>query len=418
MTTEFKFPDVGEGITEGELLKWLVAEGETVRQDQPLAEVETDKAVVELPSPVSGTILKLRAKPGDKITVGQILVSIGQAGEKPEANQQSIQKETEAKKPVSKPMDFSKPVQTPPVLAQAEQIRAMPHTRKLARMLGLDIRNVPATGPGGRITDQDVQRFKERKETPSPAFVASKKGGEPAQAKHGTEERIALRGIRKAIAENVARAFRTTVPVTLMEEVDVSDLWNMREKEKTKLQEHGVHLTFLPFIIKACVLALQKFPYFNASIDDEKAEIVLKHYFHIGIAVDTEDGLMVPVIRNADQKTIVELAIEIQELAKSARERRISLDDLKGSSFSITNYGSLGGRFGTPIINYPNVAVLGLGRIAERPIVKNGQIVISKTLPVSLTFDHRIVDGAQAAAFIDEILKHLQDPGLLLVDSL
>ncbi|MBU1894850.1 MAG: 2-oxo acid dehydrogenase subunit E2, partial [Candidatus Omnitrophica bacterium] len=182
-------------------------------------------------------------------------------------------------------------------------------------------------------------------------------------------------------------------------------------------EKQGVHLTFLPFVIKACLVALEKFPFFNAMLDEEKQEIVLKHYFHIGFAVDTEEGLMVPVIRNADNKSMIEIAIEIQELAKEARERKIQLSDLKGSSFSITNYGSIGGRFGTPVINYPNVAILGLGKIKERAVVIEGKIVARKMFPVSLTFDHRLIDGAQASLFLDEILKHLEDPGLLLIDS-
>jgi pyruvate dehydrogenase E2 component (dihydrolipoamide acetyltransferase) len=312
----------------------------------------------------------------------------------------------------------SVPEKTVPEFGTRTTIIAMPHTRKLSRMLGIDISLVPGSGPGGRITDEDVKRFKERKEAPAVSFVATKAGGKSVDAKHGMEERIPFRGIRKAIAENVARSFRTTVPVTVMEEVDVSELVELREKEKEKMKQHGIHLTFLPFVIKACLIALEKFPYFNASIDDSTNEIVLKHYYHIGIAVDTEEGLMVPVIRNADEKTITQLAIEIQELAQHARERKLSIDDLKGSSFSITNYGSVGGRFGTPIINYPNVAVLGMGRIAERPTVRNGRLDIRQLFPLSLTFDHRIVDGAQASQFLDEILKHLEDPGLLLIDSL
>lgn len=435
MVTEFRFPDVGEGITEGELIKWLVREGEPVKQDQPVVEVETDKAVVELPSPVSGFVLKLMAKAGERIKVGQVLLVIGEKGEsvpsapvpspriemvfpRETAEQPKViieVKKTEEKKAVAIPAASSQPVFEAP---QRGLLIAMPHTRKLARMLGVDLSLVPGSGPGGRITDEDVKRFKERKETPSVSFAATKAGGTSIEAKHGREERIPFRGIRKAIAENVSRSFRTTVPVTVMDEADVSDLVELREKEKTKLQAHGIHLTFLPFVIKACLVALEKYPYFNASLDDSTNEIVLKHYYHIGIAVDTEEGLFVPVIRNADEKSITQLAIEIQELAKASRERKISIDDLKGSSFSITNYGSVGGRFGTPIINYPNAAVLGLGRIADRPTVRDGRLDIRKMFPLSLTFDHRIVDGAQASQFLDEIMKHLEDPGLLLVDSL
>ncbi|MBU0635718.1 2-oxo acid dehydrogenase subunit E2 [Candidatus Micrarchaeota archaeon] len=421
MVTEFRFPDVGEGITEGELVKWLVEEGEKVKQDQSLAEVETDKAVVELPAPATGTILKLHVKNREKIKVGQILVSIGEPGEKVKKTPAI----TEAKKeiPQAKPKvcsveTASTPTPTPVHTPQERgDVLAMPHTRKLARMLGVNIKQVPGTGPGGRISDEDVKRFNEKKTTPSVSFVASKQGGQTIEAMHGREERVPLRGIRKAIAENLSKSFRTTVPVSVMDEVDVSKLWELRKKENEKLKGHDVHLTFLPFVIKACLIALEKYSYFNASIDDIKQEIVLKHYYHIGIAVETEEGLMVPVIKNADNKSMVEIAIEIQELATEARERKIRLEDLKGSSFSITNYGSIGGRFGTPVINHPNVAILGLGKIQERAVVREGKIVVRRMFPVSLTFDHRIVDGAQASLFLEEILKHLEDPGLLLIDS-
>lgn len=412
MALEFRFPDVGEGITEGTLIKWLVKEGEKVKTDQALAEVETDKAIVELPSPGNGTILKLFAKTGEKIKVGQVLVSIGEAGEN-----------VSAPTPVAIPVEKKAPEKPVPVqsvstaAADFASVLAMPHTRKLARMLGVDIALVHGSGPGGRITDDDVKRYKEGKEIPAVSFSPVKAGGRTEEGTHGREERIPFAGMRKAIAENVSRSFHTAVPVTVMEEVAVDALWQLRQRENEKLKEHNVHLTFLPFVIKACLVALQKFPYFNASIDEEKNEIVLKHFFHIGIAVDTEEGLMVPVIRNANEKSIVQLALEIAEYAKEARERKIKLDDLKGSSFSITNYGSVGGKWGTPIINYPNVAVLGLGHIAEKPVVVEGKVVVRKMFPLSLTFDHRIVDGAQASQFLSQIMKHLEDPGLLLVDN-
>ncbi len=461
MVTEFRFPDVGEGITEGELLKWLVSEGDLVKQDRAICEVETDKAVVELPSPVSGTILKLYVSAGTKIKVGQVLCAIGQKGETAppvsSVDTKTVAAKSEAvlaSKPTAAGLVVEKPSPSSFVVKKAETtamlerprekttikfaveekapkikiaesvaksqagfVKALPHTRQLARTLNIDISKIVGTGSGGKITDEDVKAAAENKTVPSVVMAVPKAGGAVSEEKHGLEERIPLRGIRKTIADKLSNAYRTAVHVSTMDETEVSELVRVREKEKKVAQAHGIHLTFLPFIIKACVVALQKYPIFNASLDDETNEIVLKHYYHIGIAVDTEDGLMVPVIKNADQKSMFELAIEIQELAKAARERKVLLDDLRGSSFSITNYGSVGAQYGTPIINPPNVAILGVGKIVSKPVVRNGAVVAGLVLPLTFTFDHRVADGAQAAAFLNTVLSLLADPDELLVET-
>ena len=394
MAFEFKFPDLGEGITEGQLIKWLVKEGERVKTDQPVAEIETDKAVVELPAPKEGTILRLHYKEGDTVKVGTVLLTIGEPGEKVEA------------KPVPAPA-LSPPRPTP-----AAHALATPSTRKLARELGIDISKVRGTGPGGRITDEDVRKFAETAKAP-PAPAAPPVTLPKAE---GPEERVPLRGVRKTIAERMVRSAYTIPHVTHIEEVDVTRLSEIREREKAVAAKKGVKLTYLPFITKAVIAALKEHPYFNSSLDESTNEIVLKKYYNIGYAVDTEDGLKVVVVRDADKKSILEIAREIEVLADAARKRTIALRDLKGSTFSITNIGSIGGIAATPIINYPECAILGVYRMREKPVVRNGVVKVRQIMNLSLTFDHRIVDGAQAALFMNTIVEHLEDPDRLLVD--
>ncbi len=453
MALDFRFPDVGEGITEGKLVKWLVREGDSVKKDRGICEVETDKAVVEIPSPEDGVILKLHVKAGDTIQVEQVIVTIGQKGEKVSegsALHNQTEKQSSYASPAKSapevhpthwvPSKSAAPMQTreklmselkisdsktgigksafaPVSVAVSDSVIAMPHTRKLARMLGVDIGKLRGTGPGGRVTDDDVRNFKEKK-TPSISFTASHHGGETRESEHGFVETLPLTGLRKIIAVKLSESWHQNVHVAMMDECDVSDLVTLREKEKQRLAVHNVKLTFLPFIVKAAIVALNKYPIFNSEIDMEKEEIRVKHFFNIGIAVDTPVGLIVPVLKRADQKSITELAIEIQELARAARERKLPLDDISGSSFSITNFGSVGTRFATPIINPPNTAILGIGRIADRAVVKNGGIMIRKMIPLSFGFDHRVSDGAQAAEFMGELMRHLEDPELLLVNSL
>ncbi|MCZ7391863.1 MAG: dihydrolipoamide acetyltransferase family protein [Candidatus Methanoperedens sp.] len=398
---DVKFPDVGEGVTEGTLVKWLVKVGEEIKADQAVAEIETDKAIVEIPSPKAGKISKLYGKEGDNIKVGSILASLALPGE-----EVKIPEAKPAAKPESKPAEL-KPEVKPPEMP--ERVLASPSTRRLARELGVDISGVAGTGPGGRITDEDVKKFKE---APKPTEAVA----EAAPEIKALEERIAVKGIRKTIADRMVKSLFTAPHVVSMDEADVTELVKLREKEKKTAEEKGIKLTYLAFIVKAVTVALKQHPYLNASLDSEKNEIILKRYYNIGIAVDTPDGLMVPVIKNADEKSIMELAQETERLSQEARSRKIKLPELKGNTFTITNIGSIGGIFSTPIINPPDVAILGVHRIREMPVVIDGEIKIRKILPLVLSFDHRVLDGAQAARFMNTLIEHLKDPDLLLVD--
>lgn len=389
MPFDFVLPDLGEGTTEGEVRKWVVKEGDNVEEHQTVLEIETDKAVVEVPSPRKGKILKIHREVGDVVKVGEALVTIAEEGE-------AVTAAAVEERPKS--------VSVVGVLPEEEgEVLAAPAVRALARELGVRIEEVKGSGPGGSVTREDVTQ-------------AAEKGRKPEDT-YGPVERIPLRGLRRTIAKNLVLAQRTTASVTGMEEADVTELWDLREREKSTLREKGVHLTFMPFFIKAVYHALQEHPFLNSSIDDEREEIVMKKYHHFGIAVDTPDGLMVPVIRDVAEKTIRALASELQELSSRARERKIGLPELKGSTFTITNYGHFGGIFATPIINYPEVAILGTGRIAEKPWVRGGRIEIRKILPLSLTFDHRVTDGVDASQFLSKVVGYLQDPALLFIES-
>ncbi len=417
MAYEFRLPDLGEGIAEGELIKWLVKEGDKVDEHQPIVELETDKAVVQVPSPKSGTLLKLNGNPGDKIRVGDILCVIGESGEKVAKVSATIQK-APAKKMSTTVIgqleeapdeeEEKKVVPMPPKKVAEAVVAVLPAVRKLAQEMGVDISKVQGSGPDGRITEDDVRRGAGKivKETRAPSVTFEQ---------FGRVLRIPLKGIRKAIAENMSRSLSTAAHVTHMDSADVTKLADFREKEKEESEKKGVHLTFLPFIVKAVVLALKEFPFVNSSLDDEKQEIVIRQYYNIGIAVDTQAGLMVPVVHNANEKTIIEIARDIWRTAELARTREIQLKDLQGGTFTITNIGSLGGVWATPVINWPECAILALGKISEQPVVVDGKVVVRKILPMSLSFDHRIIDGAIAAKFVSEVKRHLEDPAALLM---
>jgi pyruvate dehydrogenase E2 component (dihydrolipoamide acetyltransferase) len=390
MSFDFMLPDLGEGITEGEVRKWLVKEGDTVEEHQPVLEIETDKAIVDVPSPRKGRVLAIKKEIGDIAKVGEVLMTIGEGGETAEA-------------PVKPEMPQSVSVVGVLPEVEEEEILATPAVRALARELGVRLEAVKGTGPGGSISQEDVRKAAEKPKK--------------AEDQFGAVERIALKGLRRTIAKNLTASQKATAFVTGMDEADITELWSLREKEKKPLLEKGIHLTFMPFFIKAVLHALAEHPMLNASLDEEREEIVLKKYFNIGVAVDTPEGLMVPVIKDAAKKTIVELASEILELGIKARDRKIKLEEMKGGTFTITNWGHFGGTFATPIINYPEVAILGTGRIMEKPWVKEGQIVIRKILPMSLTFDHRVTDGVDASLFLSKVMKYLEDPALLFIES-
>lgn len=425
---EYQFPELGEGLHEGEIVKWLVKPGDKVEEDQVLMEVQNDKAVVEVPSPITGTVLELKAAEGSVATVGQVVAVFEVEGDAaaaaPAADHQPAQTEAAAPAASADAGQTAKAGEQPPAPpADRSMILATPSVRKLAREKGVDLTQVKGTGKNGRITREDVLGFVSgAAAAPSPAVApAAQPAAAPAQAATVVggdlpEERVPLKGIRKAIANAMVKSVYTAPHVTIMDEVDVSALVALRQRAKPIAEKKGVKLTYLPYIVKALVAAVRQYPALNASIDDEAGEIVYKKYYHIGIATDTENGLLVPVIQHADRKSIWTLAAEIRDLATRAREGKLAPNEMKGSTISITNIGSAGGMFFTPVINYPEVAILGVGRITEKPVVKNGEITIGQVLALSLSFDHRLIDGATAQNAVNYIKQLLEDPELLIME--
>ena len=397
MLREFKFPDVGEGIAEGEIVRWLVKEGDWIKEDQELVEVETDKAVITLNSPYTGKIEKLHGNEGEIVKVGAVLTTVRDT-------------EDVAPAPESDKKDSGTVVGSLGEEKEIEIVRpvlATPAVRALAKEMNLDLTRVKGTGPGGRITKEDVEGLAEKIAAPVGAGADT----------YGPIKKIPLRGLRRTVAKRMAEASKRVAEVTIWEDADITELEQVRAKERKHAEAQGVKLTYLPFLIKASIAALKAHPYLNASLDEAAEEIVLKRYYNIGIAVDTTDGLIVFVIKEADQKNILDLAREGAALAEKARHRKIDLPELRGSTFTITNYGVVGASYGTPIINYPEVAILGLGKIEDRPVARDGQIVIRKIMPLSLAFDHRVIDGVEAGRFLGVVIQHLQDPDLMLIDG-
>ncbi len=405
---EVKFVDVGEGITEGNVKKWLVLDGETVHEDQSIVQIETDKAVVNIPSPVNGKI-KIAIKENTVVKIGTTLAYIGEDLEikKPKQiataiheqiniNEQSIANNT---------TNISKESQV-----ITNDILATPSIRKLARDLNVDIKKVVGTGPNGRIIENDVRTAGMN----SIAKKAIPKFSENLESAHSEEiERVPLSQTRKAIAKNMELSW--TIPRAVhMDTIDATKLFELVSREKENMKSMNIKLTFLPFIIKAVIEALRETPTFNSSYDHEKLEIILKKYYNIGLAAEGLDGLKVVVIKDADKKNISTIAKEIQELSEKVKTQKITLNEMSDSTFTITNIGSLGGGvFSVPMINYPEVAILAVHMIADSAVVRDNEIVIRKILPFSLTFDHRVVDGAEAVKFGNAIKKYLEDPDFL-----
>jgi len=394
---EFKLPDVGEGIAEGEIVRWLVQVGDTVRAHQPLVEMETDKAVVEIPAPCAGVVKELRGAEGETVPVGTVLAVIEESAaraeeptEPPERNRAlGVVGELE-EAPEEAPAQAEPPPRGPQVL---------PRDRKLAEELGVDLDALRGRGPQGRITEADIR-------------AAAGEGGAPPAT-----ERLPLRGVRKAMARAMTASARSAVHVTIMERADAQALRELKERERALAEGKGLRLTYLPFIVKALTLVLERFPLLNSTLDEAGEEIVLHREINIGFAVDTPDGLLVPVVRGARRKSILELAAALRELSGRARERRIAPAELKGGTFTVSNYGALGGLWGTPIINPPEAAILGVGRIEEAAVVRGGQVTARQVVPLSLTFDHRIIDGATAQRFLNALIEHIENPDLILLET-
>ncbi len=420
MALEFRFPDVGEGITEGTLVKWLVKEGEKVKADQPVAEVETGKAVVEIPSPKAGVMNKFFLKEGEVVKVGQALFLLADEGERVDAKSTQATESKPAKREsvgivgdLSGKVEELKPqAKSSPASSIDENVYALPATRKLAKDLGIDISKVRGTGQGGRVTSEDVQKASTKASEEKPKSSAPSVNFD----RFGRILNIPLTPVRKEIAKAMSLSMYSSPHAVAMEEIDVTELAKVRERQKVFAENKGIHLTYMAFIVKAIVAVLKDHSYLNAFFDESRQQIIVKQYYNIGIAVDTPAGLMVPNVKDAEKKSILSVAHDIELLAQKARDRTIAIEELQGGTFTITNYGSIAGLFGVPIINYGESAILGVGRIVEKPVVKGGQIVIRKMMPVSLSFDHRVVDGAQAAEFLADLRKHLEDPEFLLIE--
>jgi pyruvate dehydrogenase E2 component (dihydrolipoamide acetyltransferase) len=431
MTYEFKLPDIGEGVVEGEVVRWLVKEGDPLREDQPMVEIMTDKATVEIPAPRAGRVGKRMYAEGQLCPVGKVLITIetdaaGASATVPAAAaavvataaspgvanaSATVSAQAAGKTNGAKTADQQRPV------------LATPATRKLARDIGVDLRDIAGTGPAGRITSDDVREY--QASTGSAAPSARTTGPAAAvlplytPARESADVRVPFRGVRKKIAENLVRSKHTAAHYTYVEEVDCTDLVTLRRRANERLAARGVKLSFLPFVIKATVAALQRFPQLNATLDEAAGEIVQRRSYHIGLATATEAGLIVPVMRDADRRSLVDLAQEIDRLAEATRTGRATRDELVGSTFTITSPGALGGVLATPIINFPEVAILGVHKIAKRPAVSQSgtEVVIRDLMNLSISVDHRVVDGLDAARFVAEIKAALETPGLMFLES-
>ncbi|MBU5672507.1 dihydrolipoamide acetyltransferase family protein [Paenibacillus brevis] len=437
---EYRFPELGEGLHEGEIIKMHIKAGDKVTDEDIVMEVQNDKAVVEVPCPVNGTVLEVFGTDGAIFRVGQVVAVIDAEGDIPEqepAHEEAQAQEADSAKggadtasspAASSPADAKEGAAngTAAPAAPSHEVLATPSVRKYAREQGIDIAQVTGSGKAGKVTREDVDAFKSGGTSAAPAAVASQASEEsvsaPAAASAASssadleEERVPFKGIRKAISNAMVKSAYTAPHVTIMDEVDVTELVAFRTRMKPVAEKKGIKVTYLPFIVKALVAASRKFPALNASIDEVNNEIVYKKHYDIGIATDTDNGLIVPVIKSADRKSIWMIAEAISDLAARGRDGKLSANEMKGSTISISNIGSAGGMFFTPIINYPEVAILGTGRISEKPVVRNGEVVVAPVMALSLSFDHRLIDGATAQNFMNYIKQLLGNPELLVME--
>jgi pyruvate dehydrogenase E2 component (dihydrolipoamide acetyltransferase) len=426
MTYEFKLPDIGEGVVEGEVVRWLVKEGDALRLDQPMVEIMTDKATVEIPAPRAGRVGKRMFTEGQLCPVGKVLITIEiEEGAGEDTGGKPAAKAAQAPAPTPAPARAAAPASAAPALAvrstaplsPAARARALgpvlatPATRKLARELGVDLRGIFGSGPSARITSDDVRyhaalgRAPGAAAAPPPVAIAREPG----------DVAVPFRGLRRRIAENMSRSKRAAAHFLYVEEVDCTDLVALREEVNAGLVKapHATGIrkvTFLPFIVKATAYALRKFPQMNAALDEAAGEIVQRGHVHMGLATATEAGLIVPVVRDADKKSVAELAREIDRLAEATRTNKATREELSGSTFTITSLGQLGGVLAAPIINHPEVAIMGVHKISKRPAVHHGAIVARDLMNLSISVDHRVVDGYDAARFIAAVKEGLEAP--------
>ena len=425
----FNFPDIGEGLEEGTILEWYVVKGQAIKAGQALVNMETDKIVTDIPSPKAGTIVEIYGSVGETIRVGSPLVEIeieGVFGAEAVAEaKEPIQTEAieEAAGVVgtmelagknaylaasdegsSKPKTDDRP---------AVKVQATPLARAMARDMNVDINKVIGSGPSGRVTKEDLENYKPSKGQ-QPVIISTDSIAPTLSADSVTYEPLSQ--IRKTIAKNMLHSKQNTAHMTLFDEVEITDLIQVREKIKKTFAEKNIKITYLSFIVKATVLALKQHRQLNSQIDLENDRMIYKNRFNIGIAVDTPEGLVVPVIKNADGLSIMQIAQKITELSDKARDRKLSLDDMKEGTFTLTNYGSIGGIYATPVINFPQAGILGIGRIVNKPVVKDQVVVPGNVLPLSLSVDHRIVDGGEASRFMNQIMEYLSNPVVMLME--
>src|SRR6056297_2383974 len=429
----FKFPDIGEGLEEGTIVEWYVEKGQEVESGQSLVQVETDKVTTDIPSPKTGTIAALYGKEGETINVGDPLAEIEIEGVEGESAQEEAKEEPKGpSKETVEEEEGAGVVGTIEVagdgghlpsseegMEQKEEEEeekprkkalATPVARALAKDLDVDINKIKGTGPGGRVMKEDIHNY------------VDKQGKQPSKAsqKEGQEQTVEyedLTQIRKTIAKNMVQSKHNAAHMTVMDEVEISELVRVRGKYKEKYKDQGLKLNYLPFILKATALALKKHRQLNAEMDMDNGRMIYKKYYNIGIAVDTEKGLVVPVIKNVDKLSISELAQKTNEIAQKARDGELTMDDMKGGTFTITSYGSIGGQFAVPVINYPQAGILGIGRILKKPVVNDkDEIVPGQILPLSLSVDHRIVDGGEVSRFLNTIIEYLGEPVNLIMD--
>lgn len=423
----FNFPDIGEGLEEGTILEWYVVKGQQIKSGDPLVKMETDKVVTDIPSPKTGTITMVYGKIGEVIKVGDPLVEVEMEGIEGNAAVDEVKKpafeaveeegagvvgtlEIAGKNAYLPSSDEGADPQKEAPDKVAKKILATPVARAYAKEFNIDINNVSGTGPGGRVMTDDIKKY----------FESTKRMEDEAKlVPQLPTDRITykpLTQIRKTIAKNMSTSKHNAVHMTVHEEVEISELMRVREKYKKQFADKDIKLTYLPFILKALALSLKKYPSLNAELDLDGNRMVYKNYYNIGIAVDTEDGLVVPVIRDVDQLSIVELAAKVMEIAEKAHTRKLTLNDMKDGTFSVTNYGSIGGIFAVPVINYPQAAILGIGRLIEKPIFKGTEVVKGNFFPISLSVDHRIVDGGEATRFVNTFMAYLNEPVLMIID--
>jgi pyruvate dehydrogenase E2 component (dihydrolipoamide acetyltransferase) len=452
-SSEFKLPELGENISQGDLVRLMISPGAKVSEGQPVMELETDKAVVEVPSSVTGVVKEIQVKEGETIKVGQVIFTLeggappaqqpvrphtapvehvsGQHGARL-AFQAAIRAEGKTEEqalPPDQPQAavpaFSMPAQLGKVAGteHRQPVPAAPHVRRLAREVGVDIYEVKGTGPGGRISEDDVKAHAKTLLSAAATATATPRAGHFAQpqlpdfAKWGKIERVSMRGVRRKTAEHLAEAWNTIPHVTQHDRADITELEQLRARFAPKAEEAGGKMTVTAIALKVCAAALKVFPQFNASIDIEKEEIVYKQYINIGVAADTDRGLLVPVIRDVEKKNIVELAVELSQISKKARDKKIAPSDMEGGTFTITNLGGIGGIGFTPIVNFPEVAILGISRSRMEPEWINGKFEPRLILPLSLSYDHRLIDGADAARFLRWISEAFEQPFLLSVQG-